>query len=181
MFRSTVGTATRMNIASRRRTRSLARSAHSRKPRSETTYLRKTSQIQRRRRSAERTNTCSLHGGGVETRLVMVRPPLQQTDRQLTGPKMTLKRRRAEPSRRPSLARLLACLPLNQLDHRHDQPHVNHDVTAHRPLPRRDINQSCIFRVVQVIKSLHWRRGIIYRGPMIMSANGAWNRNVFKR
>ena len=39
-------------------------------------------------------------------------------------------------------------------------------------------NQSCIFRVVQLI---HWRWGIIYRESMIISRNEAWNRNVFRR
>ena len=36
-------------------------------------------------------------------------------------------------------------------------------------------NQSCIFRVVQLI---HWRWGIVYRESMIISRNEAWNRNV---
>jgi len=47
----------------------------------------------------------------------------------------------------------------------------------------QSINQSCIFRVVQVIKSLQDRleMGIIYRGSVIMSGNEAWNRNVFRR
>ena len=39
----------------------------------------------------------------------------------------------------------------------------------------QSINQSCIFRVVQVINHfrIHWRWGRVYRGSVIMSGNGS--------
>ena len=51
------------------------------------------------------------------------------------------------------------------------------------PVGSVSINQSCIFRVVQVIKSLHDPQEVRNNlpGSMIMSGNAAWNRNVCKR
>ena len=62
-------------------------------------------------------------------------------------------------------------------------PFHNKSALSFLPSINQSINQSCICRVVQVIKSfrIHWMWGIIYRGSLIMSRNEAWNRNVFKR
>ena len=175
MFRSTVGAATRMNIVSRRRTRR-DRSHHANRAAKRLTCVRRYKSSadddqQNERTRVVYTGRCRDATGDGAAAAAADRQTANwaKDDAEATSS-------RAKP---PAVASSLACLPLNQLDHRHDEPHVNHGVTAHRPLPRRDINQSCIFRVVQVIKSLHWRRGIIYRGLVIMSVERVLEQKCF--